>query len=153
MYSSTSSQRNTVSTVYSFHLQRSQIVCNAGKVAHLRIPGNTMIILNSAQAAIDLLDKRGAIYSDRAQSDVFMLYAILFYLSPRRVIFVTFLAWASLKTMWAFFHMENACSNTARCSMITSIEKNVKTTFPTKLWRPLDSCRTFSPNQKTSTTI
>ena len=152
MYSSTSSQRNTVSTVYSFHLQRSQNVCNAGKVAHLRIPGNTMIILNSAQAATDLLDKRGAIYSDRAQSDVFMLCTTLFYLSPRRVIFITFVAWA-LKTMWAFFHMENACTNTARCSMITSIEKNVKTIFSTKLWRPLDSFRTFSQNQKTLTTI
>ena len=46
-----------------------------------------MIILNSAQTAIDLLDKRGAIYSDRAQSDVFMLYVNLFYLPPRRVIF------------------------------------------------------------------
>ncbi|KAF8156552.1 cytochrome P450, partial [Crassisporium funariophilum] len=44
-----------------------------GKVAHLRIPGSTMIILNSAQAATDLLEKRSAIYSDRAPSDVFML--------------------------------------------------------------------------------
>ena len=87
MYSSTSSQRNTVSTVYSFHLQRSQIGSNPGKVAHLRIPGNTMIILNSAQAATDLLDKRSAIYSDRPQSDVFMLYVILFYLlAPRGVL-------------------------------------------------------------------
>ena len=60
---------------------------NAGKVAHLRIPRNTMIILNSTQAAIDLLDKRGAIYSDKTQSDVFTLYAILFYLPPPRVIF------------------------------------------------------------------
>ena len=126
--------------------------CNAGKVAHLRIPGNTMIILNSVQAATDLLDKRSAIYSDRAQSDVFMLYAILFYLPPPKVIFVTFVAWAG-KTMWAFFHTGNAIRNTARCLMNTSVEKNVKTTFPTKLWRPLDSSKTFFPNQKNLTTI
>ncbi|PPQ76379.1 hypothetical protein CVT26_015387 [Gymnopilus dilepis] len=44
-----------------------------GKVAHLQIPGRTMIILNSAQAAIDLLDKKSGIYSDRAPSDVFKL--------------------------------------------------------------------------------
>ncbi|KAF8885537.1 cytochrome P450 [Gymnopilus junonius] len=44
-----------------------------GKVAHLRIPGRTMIILSSVQAAVDLLDKRSAIYSDRAPSDVMML--------------------------------------------------------------------------------
>ncbi|KDR72343.1 hypothetical protein GALMADRAFT_1344012 [Galerina marginata CBS 339.88] len=56
-----------------------------GKVSHLRIPGRTMVILNSAQAAVDLLDKRGAIYSDRAPSDVFMLYAVpfLFLISGR----------------------------------------------------------------------
>ena len=57
------------------------VMLHAGKVAHLRIPGNTMIILNSAQAASDFLDKRSAIYSDRTQSDVFTLYAILFCLS------------------------------------------------------------------------
>ncbi|KDR72308.1 hypothetical protein GALMADRAFT_102042 [Galerina marginata CBS 339.88] len=44
-----------------------------GKVSHLRIPGSTMIILNSAKAATDLLDKRSGIYSDRAPSDVFTL--------------------------------------------------------------------------------
>ena len=46
-----------------------------------------MIIINSAQAASDLLNKQSAIYSDRAQSDVFMLYANLFYLPSRKVIF------------------------------------------------------------------
>ncbi|KAF8885565.1 cytochrome P450 [Gymnopilus junonius] len=44
-----------------------------GKIAHLRIPGRTMIILNSAQAAMDLLDKRSGIYSDRITSHVFEL--------------------------------------------------------------------------------
>ena len=37
--------------------------------------------------------------------------------------------------------------------MNTSIEKNVKTTFPTKLSRPLDSYRTFSTNRKILTNI
>ncbi|PPR02813.1 hypothetical protein CVT26_009599 [Gymnopilus dilepis] len=44
-----------------------------GKVSHLRALGRTMIILNSVEAAIDLLDKRGAIYSDRITSDVMNL--------------------------------------------------------------------------------
>ena len=80
-YSSTSSQRSTVSIVNLFIPSPAISNGNAGKVAHLRIPGNTMIILNSAQAATDLLDKRSAIYSDRAHSDVLTLCAILFDIS------------------------------------------------------------------------
>ncbi|KAF8885538.1 cytochrome P450 [Gymnopilus junonius] len=44
-----------------------------GSVVHLHVLGSNMIVLNSAQAAFDLLDKRSAIYSDRAHSDVLML--------------------------------------------------------------------------------
>ncbi|KAF4615708.1 hypothetical protein D9613_012506 [Agrocybe pediades] len=44
-----------------------------GDVACLRIPGKTMIILNSMRAAVDLLEKRSGIYSSRPLSDVFML--------------------------------------------------------------------------------
>ncbi|TFK32217.1 cytochrome P450 [Crucibulum laeve] len=36
-----------------------------GGVMHLHVPGRSMIILNSTQAAVDLLDKRSANYSDR----------------------------------------------------------------------------------------
>ncbi|KAF9456701.1 cytochrome P450 [Collybia nuda] len=36
-----------------------------GDVIHLRLLGQPVIVLNSIQAAMDLLDKRGAIYSDR----------------------------------------------------------------------------------------
>ena len=36
-----------------------------GDVVHLQLLGRSIIVLNSVQAAIDLLDKRGANYSDR----------------------------------------------------------------------------------------
>ncbi|KAI0768404.1 cytochrome P450 [Irpex lacteus] len=38
-----------------------------GDVFSLRVPGKTMIVLNSEKAAVDLLEKRGAIYSDRVR--------------------------------------------------------------------------------------
>jgi len=39
----------------------------------LQMPGRNLVILNSTKAAIDLLDKRSAIYSDRPQSQVILL--------------------------------------------------------------------------------
>ncbi|KIY48564.1 hypothetical protein FISHEDRAFT_43128, partial [Fistulina hepatica ATCC 64428] len=36
-----------------------------GDVLCLRVPGSTIIVLNSHEAANDLLDKRGALYNDR----------------------------------------------------------------------------------------
>ncbi|KAG6845120.1 hypothetical protein H0H87_000547 [Tephrocybe sp. NHM501043] len=44
-----------------------------GDVVQLRILGQSMIILNSVEAAIDLLDKRSAIYSDRPDLPIFEL--------------------------------------------------------------------------------
>ncbi|KAF7342921.1 O-methylsterigmatocystin oxidoreductase [Mycena sanguinolenta] len=45
-----------------------------GPVMHLKILGQSMIILDSYQAALDLLDKKGLIYSDRPK---FTLYKLL----------------------------------------------------------------------------
>ncbi|KAJ6472466.1 cytochrome P450 [Mycena sanguinolenta] len=45
-----------------------------GPVMHLKILGRSIIILDSYQAALDLLDKRGLIYSDRPK---FTLYELL----------------------------------------------------------------------------
>ncbi|KAJ6559765.1 cytochrome P450 [Mycena capillaripes] len=45
-----------------------------GDVMRLEVLGRTMIILDSYQAAVDLLEKRGAIYSDRPK---FTLYGLL----------------------------------------------------------------------------
>ncbi|KAJ6472470.1 cytochrome P450 [Mycena sanguinolenta] len=45
-----------------------------GPVMHLQVLGRHMIILDSYQAALDLLDKRGLIYSDRPK---FTLYELL----------------------------------------------------------------------------
>lgn len=36
-----------------------------GDVLSLKLPGKTLIILNSEKAALDLLERRSAIYSDR----------------------------------------------------------------------------------------
>ena len=37
----------------------------AGDIFHLNILGQDIVFVNSAQAAFDLLDKRGAIYSGK----------------------------------------------------------------------------------------
>ncbi|KAI0768442.1 cytochrome P450 [Irpex lacteus] len=45
-----------------------------GDVLSLKLPGKTLIILNSEKAALDLLERRGAIYSDRPR---FPFYDVL----------------------------------------------------------------------------
>jgi hypothetical protein len=35
---------------------------------HIKVPGQHIIVLDTMEAAIDLLDKRGSIYSDRPQT-------------------------------------------------------------------------------------
>lgn len=40
-------------------------IARAGEIVYLNVLGQQMIILNSSKAAIDLLDKRSATYSDR----------------------------------------------------------------------------------------
>ncbi|KAF8968747.1 cytochrome P450 [Flammula alnicola] len=53
-----------------------------GDVVHIRIFGQPIVILNSIQAARDLLDKRSSIYSDR----------------PRFVLFSELMGWSSAST-------------------------------------------------------
>ncbi|KAL4255104.1 cytochrome P450 family protein [Pleurotus pulmonarius] len=43
-----------------------------GDVMHLKILGRNMIVLNSVQAATDLLEKRSALYSDRPNMNVYV---------------------------------------------------------------------------------
>jgi hypothetical protein len=45
----------------------------SGEVIYLEVLGQTMIILDSYRAAMDLLDKRGSIYSDRPKFIVYEL--------------------------------------------------------------------------------
>ncbi|KAJ8520598.1 hypothetical protein ONZ45_g2648 [Pleurotus djamor] len=42
-----------------------------GDVIHLSLMGRSIVVLNSLEAAVDLLEKRGAIYSDRPQMVVY----------------------------------------------------------------------------------
>ncbi|KAJ7927763.1 cytochrome P450 [Mycena leptocephala] len=46
----------------------------SGEVIHLEVLGRTMINLDSYRAAVDLLDKRGSVYSDRPK---FIVYKLL----------------------------------------------------------------------------
>ncbi|KAF9554263.1 cytochrome P450 [Agrocybe pediades] len=55
------------------HLFFHQLSKTYGKIISLRIPRRTLIILNSEKAAVDLLEKRSSIYSDRPTSDVMSL--------------------------------------------------------------------------------
>ena len=43
----------------------SDVFCAGSDVIHVNMLGQPIIVLNSAEAATDLLDKRGSIYSDR----------------------------------------------------------------------------------------
>ena len=43
----------------------SRLTCRPGDVVHLEIFGKDMIILNTFEAAQDLMERRSAIYSDR----------------------------------------------------------------------------------------
>jgi hypothetical protein len=43
-----------------------------GDVIYFHALGQSIVVLNSAQAAVDLLDKRGAIYSDRPRFVMFV---------------------------------------------------------------------------------
>lgn len=47
-----------------------------GEVLHLNILGRSPVILNSVQAAVDLLDKRSHDYSDRPQFPIFEIGGI-----------------------------------------------------------------------------
>lgn len=46
---------------------------DSGDVIYLRVLDRVVIVLNSAEAAIDLLEKRGENYSDRPQMQIFEL--------------------------------------------------------------------------------
>lgn len=43
-----------------------------GDVIHLRVLGRDIIVLNSVQAATDLFDKRGGLYSDRPDFIIYL---------------------------------------------------------------------------------
>lgn len=45
-----------------------------GDAIYLRVPGNSLLILDSAEAANQLLEKRAEIYSDRIQFIMWKLY-------------------------------------------------------------------------------
>lgn len=45
-------------------------------VVHIKVLGQHMICLNSLQAATDLLDRRGAKYSDRPRFTLFEVYVL-----------------------------------------------------------------------------
>lgn len=56
------------------HLYRPHHMCSpSGDVLYLHILGRPVIILNSAEAAIDLLEKRAENYSDRPNMQIFEL--------------------------------------------------------------------------------
>jgi hypothetical protein len=48
-----------------FPTQYTSIPCRAGDISHVEVLGRHIIVLNSVKAAIELLDKKSAVYSDR----------------------------------------------------------------------------------------
>lgn len=60
-------------------LPSSLLMCISGDVIYLSFINKPIIVLNSAEAARDLLQKRGAIYSDRPVSTLYKMCACLSY--------------------------------------------------------------------------
>ena len=59
--------RLTVSAMF-----KTIINVRAGDVIYFRALGRSIVVLNSVQAAVDLLDKRSSIYSDRPAFTMFV---------------------------------------------------------------------------------
>ncbi len=57
---------------YSLCSSATRLIPPLGDVMHLKILGRNMIVLNSVQAATDLLEKRSALYSDRPNMNVYV---------------------------------------------------------------------------------
>ena len=55
-----------------------------GDVFSIRVPGKTIIVLNSEKAAHDLLEKRSAIYSDRVRLAYYDWYVSCLVCTVRR---------------------------------------------------------------------
>jgi hypothetical protein len=52
-------------------------------VLYLKLPGQSILVLDSLQAAEDLLDKRGVIYSDRPKFHLYELCVVVLRLIAR----------------------------------------------------------------------
>ncbi|KIY48576.1 cytochrome P450 [Fistulina hepatica ATCC 64428] len=50
-----------------------------GDIVHLRIPGQSIVVLNSEDAAIGLLDRRGSIYSSRPKFETLEIMGLMPY--------------------------------------------------------------------------
>ncbi|RDB18010.1 hypothetical protein Hypma_000693 [Hypsizygus marmoreus] len=55
-----------------------------GEIVHLQVLGRSIVVLNSFQAAVDLLDKRSANYSDRPKLPIFEMMGFLHSLAFMR---------------------------------------------------------------------
>lgn len=67
-----------------------------GDVIHIHFLGRSIIVLNSVQAATDLLDKRSANYSDRPAFPLLSLYVFVSYLLALLNTYI--LAWVGVKS-------------------------------------------------------
>lgn len=50
------------------------LILEPGDVIHLQFLGRSVVVLNSVQAAVDLLEKRSANYSDRPKFIIYETY-------------------------------------------------------------------------------
>lgn len=60
--------------------------CFSGDMVYLEVFGKPMLILGTHDVALDLLEKRSALYSDRIQSIMIDLYVVI---SPDADIYLT----------------------------------------------------------------
>ena len=105
-----------------------------GDVIYFNALGRSIIVLNSAQAAIDLLDKRSSIYSDRPRFVMLvnMWVSIQRFLRRKDLHLNCLSEWAS-SPLSDFWNTASDSRSTANCS--TPYSHEVKTT-PLSTFRP-----------------
>lgn len=113
----------------------------AGDLIYIRIFGNPILVINSAKAAADLLDKRSSIYSSRPyRTMVSELYVVCVIWAERQ--FDASLEWAGAGSSLQYL-MVLGGSSTGHSSTNTLIRPPHQTTTPFNTKRLVSCCTTF----------
>ena len=90
-----------------------------GPISSITVMGQTIVILNDAQIALELLDKRAVKHSSRMKQtfagEMYVWSVFPLILSPRRkeLTLLPILGWAG-RIQWGFFHTAANCGLTAK---------------------------------------
>ena len=121
-----------------------------GDLIYIRVFGNPILVINSAKAAADLLDKRSSVYSSRPVRTMVSELCVV-YANCVRCLIDAFPEWAGTGSS-PRSPMVPGGSNTGRSSTSTSIQLPHQTTTPFNTKRLVSCCTTFLQRPTTSLT-